>query len=189
MDEAQIKALIEAALAPAIKGAFGEFRSYFSEQLNPINERLSQFEVGTPETPTPTQETVSTPNNQAMEALTARLAQMEKMEADRQTELRQYKFQGELSSQVSKYDPLHQDMVKELLANRYANTVEKGGKYYTPQGSTLDEEVDGFFKSEVGSHFLKAPAATPGGTQKSNVPSNGNRDEPSLDDMLADMTF
>lgn len=194
MDETQVKALIEASLAPALKGAFKEFRGFFSEQLTPITERLNQFEaVPTPENqpePTSTKGAEGSTGNAAMDALTARLAQMEKLEAARQEEVRSYKFQNELSSYVGKHDPMHGDIIKELLANRYGSkAIEKDGKYYTPSGTTLDEEVDSFFKSEVGSHFLKAPATTPSGTQKTNVPSTGQKTNPSVEDMLADMTF
>lgn len=193
MDEATVKALIEASLAPALKGAFQEFRGFFSEQLSPINERLSQFETATtpePELSQPSGKGVESSSNPAMDALTARLAQMEKQEATRQEEVRSYKFQNELSSYVGKHDPMHGDIVKELLANRYGSkAVEKDGKYYTPSGTTLDEEVNSFFKSEVGSHFLKAPATTPSGTQKTNVPANGQKANPTVDDMLSDMAF
>lgn len=192
MDEAQVKALIEASLAPAIRGAFQEFRGYFQEQLEPISNRLSEFEVISQAPSVPqeqTRESKKGATDPAYEALTARLAQMEKLEADRQAELRTYKFGNELGSMVGKYDAIHSDLVKEVLSTRYAGkVVEKGGKYYTPSGSTLEEEVASFFGSDAGSHFLKAPQATPGGTKPSTNVS-ATKATPSVDDMLADMEW
>lgn len=193
MDEAQVRALIEASLAPAIKGAFSEFRGYFQEQLEPITSRLSEFEVASsaPSEPEPKAKSKGSPQESPeLTALTARLAQMEKMEADRQQELRSYKLDNYMGTSVGKYDAIHGDLVKELLSNRYGSkVVEKDGKYYTPKGTTLDEEIDGFFKSEAGSHFLKAPVTVPGGTQQTSKSTSGNKAEPSLDDMLADMSW
>lgn len=190
MDEEQVKKLIEASLAPAIRGAFQEFRGYFQEQLEPISSRLSEFEVATQPEPTKASKSTEAPTDPALSALTARLAQMEKMEADRQQELRSYKLDNHLSSSVGKYDAIHGDLVKELLSNRYGSkVVEKEGKYYTPSGSTLDEEIEGFFKSEAGSHFLKAPVTASGNQQSSKATNTGTKAEPSLDDMLADLQF
>lgn len=191
MDEEQVRKLIEASLAPAIKGAFAEFRGYFQEQLEPISSRLSEFEVQSAPAPSePKQNKSAEGSDPALSALTARLAQMEKMEADRQQELRSYKFDNHLSSSIGKYDAIHGDLVKELLSTRYGSkTVEKEGKYYTPTGSTLDEEIDGFFKSEAGSHFLKAPVTASGNQQSSKATNTGTKAEPSLDDMLSDMSW
>lgn len=194
MDEASIKALIEASLAPAIRGAFQEFRSYFQEQLEPLSAKLNEFEVATaasePEPAKrgrPAKESQESPE---LTALTARLAQMEQKEQERQAELKTYKFGNELQGLVGKYDAIQGDLVKELLSNRYGSkVVEKNGKYYTPNGTTLDEEVESFFKSEAGSHFIKAPATSGSGTAKTNVPSNGQKGEVSVDDMLADMEW
>jgi hypothetical protein len=193
MDEAQVKALIEAAMAPAIRGAFQEFRGYFQEQLEPLSAKLNEFEVATAAAVEPEPKAKSKGSSQEspeLTALTARLAQMEQKEQERQAELKTYKFGNELQSLVGKYDAIQGDLVKELLSNRYGSkVVEKNGKYYTPNGTTLDEEVDGFFKSEAGSHFIKAPTTSGSGTQKSNAAPSSNKAEPSVDDMLADMTW
>lgn len=193
MDEEQVRKMIEASLAPAIKSAFGEFRSYFQEQLEPISTRLSEFEAISQAPTEPQPEKITEGSGKpdaAFEALTARLNQMEKLEAVRQQELRDMKLDSFMGNSVGKYDTVHGDLVKELLSTRYGSkVVEKSGKYYTPTGTTLDEEIDGFFKSEAGSHFLKAPATVPGGTQKSNASSSGTKAEPSAQDMLDNLMW
>lgn len=192
MDEAQVKALIEASMASGIRGAFQEFRGYFQEQLAPLTKQLAEFEVASVPNaePEPKASKKAEGSNDAMAALTARLASMEKMEADRQVELKTYKFGNELSNNIGKYDTIHGDLVKELLSNRYGSKViEKDGKYYTASGTTLDEEIDGFFKSDTGSHFLKAPATTSSTTAKSSTTATGQKGEVSVDDMLADIAW
>lgn len=183
MTPEEVQAMMDKALAPALRGAFQEMRGYFQEQLAPITQRLSEFEVGVQEEP-------ATTVDPGVAALTARLAQMEKMEADRQQELRSYKLDNYMGSSVGKYDTIHGDLVKELLNNRYgSNAVEKEGKYYLPSGNTLDEEIDGFFKSEAGSHFLKAPVTTSGNQQTSKATVTSTKAEPTLDDMLSGISW
>ena len=189
MDEAQVKAMIEAALGSCLKSAFSEFRSHFAEQLSPINDRLSQFEASTTAAPlTPEVPEVPTANPETA-ALMQRLAKMETQEVERQQELRSYKFGNELTSNIAKYNPLHGDTVKELLNTRYAGKViEKDGQWYLPSGAKLSEEVDSFFKSDIGLHFTANPA-TGGGTVTSSAPTNQPKGKATADDMLADFTL
>lgn len=184
MDETQVLALINTALGSSLKSAFAEFRSYTNEQLKPISEKLASFEVAPLEP-----EVLSDPGSASpeMAALTARLAAMEKQESDRQAEVKAYKFSNDLGASISKVNPLHSELVKELLSSRYSSkAVEKDGEWYLPSGAKVSEEVEGFFKSDIGQHFIANPAVG-GGT----VPSVKTGDVPkapaTADDMLADM--
>jgi hypothetical protein len=80
-------------------------------------------------------------------------------------------------------------MLKELLSNRYGSkAVEKDGQWYLPSGAKLSEEVDGFFKSDMGQHFISNPAVG-GGTVASTSVSNAPKGTATSDDMFADMVI
>lgn len=193
MDESQIREYINTAMTSGLKSALGEFKSYFSEQINPINDRLSQFEAATQPSAElkPTAET-SAPANPETAALMERLAKMEKLEQSRQVELRQMKLDSALGTAVGKHNPLHGDMVKELLANRYgAKAIEKDGEWYLPNGSKLNEEVDSFFSSDAGMHFISNPSGQSLGTATAktpNAPQKSIKDMTS-DEMMADVSW
>jgi hypothetical protein len=119
-----------------------------------------------------------------------RLAKMEKAEQVRTAELQQMKLNAALGSAVSKYNPMHQELVKELLGNRYGTKAfEKDGEYYLPNGAKLGEEIDSFFGSEVGQHFLSNPSNASVGTKPSStlpvVPKKSLKDLTS-EEMLLD---
>lgn len=187
MDEESVLKLINTALGSSLKSAFAEFRSYTNEQLKPISEKLASFEVAPqePEVPEAAQGNASP----EMAALTARLAAMEKQEVDRQAEVKAYKFSNDLGSSISKHNPLHAEMVKEVLSNRYGSkAVEKDGEWYLPSGSKVSEEVESFFKSDVGQHFTANPAVG-GGTVAGTKPADSPKGAVSSNDMLADLAF
>jgi hypothetical protein len=189
MDEAQVLALIDKALGASLKSAFGEFRNYTAEQMKPLLAKLEEFEVAG-STPSAADEPVAPgASSPEMSALMSRLATMEKQEQDRQAEVKAYKFSNDLGSQVSKFSPIHGDMVKELLSSRYGSkAVEKDGEWYLPSGTKLSEEVDSFFKSETGQHFISNPAVG-GGTQSSTSVQNAPKGKVTSDDMFADMVI
>lgn len=194
MDETQIQEYINKAMTSGLKSALGEFKSYFNEQLNPISERLSQFEVATvpQEKQDTTQESPATQGSPETAALMERLAKMEKLEQSRQVELRQMKLDSALGTAVGKHSPMHGDMVKELLANRYGSkAVEKDGEWYLPNGSKLDEEVDSFFSSDAGMHFISNPSGQSLGTQTTKTPQAATKSfkDLSSDEMMADISW
>ena len=174
MTPEEIQKYINDAMSAGLRGAFQEFRGHFQEQLAPIAERLNAFEAGsTPSAPNVSDSRESAGTNPETHALMERLAKMEKQELVRQEELRAYKFQGELGSTIGKHSPLHSDLVKELLNSRYASTaVEKDGQWYLPNGSKLSEEVEGFFKSEVGQHFMANPSGKSANVTASSAVGN-----------------
>lgn len=188
MDEAAILKLIDTALGASLKSAFSDFRAHFSEQLSPINDRLAQFEAGTPPAQEAPDDNVPSSNPETA-ALMQRLAKMEQQEIVRQDELKAYKFGNDLSSAIGKYSPLHGDTVKELLATRYqGKAIEKDGQWYLPSGSKLTEEVDSFFKSDIGLHFTANPAVGGGSVGSKTTPAAQKADA-SVEDMLADIGF
>lgn len=192
MDEAAIKALIDQAIASGLKSGLDSFKSYFGEQLTPIKEQLGQFEVALTEPEPKPQEIPEATKSPETAALMERLAKMEKLEQERQAELRQMKFDGALSKTLGKHNPMHQEMVKELLANRYnSKAVEKDGEWYLPNGSKLSEEVDSFFTSDVGQHFVANPSGQNVGVPSSrSVPTPGKSTKDlTSDDMFADFTL
>lgn len=193
MDEAQIQQYINAAMTSGLKSALGEFKSYFTEQISPINERLSQFEAAPqPEAAKPNPEAQGNQGNPETAALMERLAKMEKLEQSRQAELRQMKLDSALGSAVGKHNPMHGDMVKELLATRYgAKAVEKDGEWYLPNGSKLNEEVDSFFGSDAGQHFLSNPSGQSLGTATAKAPNAPQKSFKDLtsDEMMADISW
>ena len=192
MDETQIQSYINAALTSGLKSALGEFKSYFTEQINPINERLSQFEVATAPQPDKVPAVEATPASPETSALMERLAKMEKLEMSRQAELHQMKLDSALGTAVGKHNPMHGDMVKELLANRYgAKAVEKDGEWYLPNGSKLAEEVDSFFGSDAGMHFLSNPSGQSLGTSTTKSPAAPQKSAKDMtsDEMMADVVW
>lgn len=194
MTPEEIQAYINTAMTSGLKSALGEFKNHFAELVNPINERLSQFEVATAplENPKDAASGATPSHNPETAALMERLAKMEKVEVARQAELRQMKLDNALGSAVGKHNPLHVDMVRELLANRYgAKAIEKDGEWYLPNGSKLNEEVDNFFGSDAGMHFLSNPSGQSLGTTATkppNAPQRGYKDL-TAEEMLADMSF
>jgi hypothetical protein len=183
MDEAQIQEYINKAITSGLRGALGEFKGYFTEQLSPINERLSQFEAASAApTPAAKEQDPASPLNAA---LMERLAKMEKAEQARTAELHQMKINAALGNAVGKYNPMHQELVKELLTSRYgAKAFEKEGEYYLPNGAKLGEEIDSFFGSEVGQHFLANPSNSSVGAKPSGkLPSTPKK---SIKDMTAE---
>ena len=192
MTEDEVQKYINAALTSGLKSALGEFKSYFTEQINPINDRLSQFEVATAPQPDKAPALEATPASPETSALMERLAKMEKLEQSRQAELHQMKLDSALGSAIGKHNPMHSDMVKELLATRYSSTaVEKDKEWYLPNGSKLAEEVDSFFGSDAGMHFLSNPSGQSLGTSttKSPVaPAKSSKDMTS-DEMMADVVW
>lgn len=190
MTPEEVQSYINTAMASGLKSALGEFKSYFTEQINPINERLSQFESApaSQEQPDP----VESQGNPETAALMERLAKMEKLEQSRQVELRQMKLDSALGSAVGKHNPMHGDMVKELLANRYgAKAIEKDGEWYLPNGSKLNEEVDSFFSSDAGQHFISNPSGQSLGTSTAKPPNAPPRSMKDLtsDEMMSDISW
>lgn len=194
MDKDEIQQYINQAMTAGLKSAFGEFQGYFKEQLkesiSPIQAKLMEFDV-VPEPTVPAPEDKPLTGSPETDALMQRIAKMEAAEQARLVELKQYKFTNELASAVSKYDPLHQDIAKELLTARYAGqAIEKDGSWYLKNGNKLTEEIDGFFKSEAGQHFIKNPAgASSGAKSSSKLPVDQSNPNPSSDEMLADWTL
>ena len=180
---------INQAITAGLKSGLGEFKKHFTAELSPIHERLLQFEavITDPATPDPTQPTESA--NPETSALMERIAKMEQAEQSRLAELRQMKLSNALGQAVGKHSPLHQDLVTELLSNRYgAKAIEKDGEWYLPNGSKLGEEIDSFFNSEAGLHFVKNPANASLGAESSSptrAPEKSVKDVTS-DDMFAD---
>ncbi len=205
MTPEEIQALIQASLdksLPAIiKGAFGELQSHFSEQLKPISERLSAFEVATE--PKDPQDSTELPqsNDPAFQALTKRLAKLEAdnkaladKEQQRAKEAEQLHFDNTLGkSLASKGNVLHQDLVTEILATRLRNgAVQKDGEWYTKDGAKLSEAVESFFGSEQGLHFLPSKHQNGINTPLTRQPASSGKVDPkdlSVDDMLEDMSF
>jgi hypothetical protein len=187
----ETKDYLDTALTSALKGSLGEFQKYFKEQLSPINERLSAFEAVTPATPPASPGTPETPES-TESALLARLAQLEASELSRVEELKQMKLDKALGDSVGKHNPLHADVVRELLATRYGSkAVEKNGEWYLPNGSKLSEEVDTFFGSEAGLHFLPNPAGESLGTKATKAPAASGKAAKDItsDDMFEDWTL
>ncbi len=191
-EKAEVQEYISQSMKEGLKSAFGEFQGYFKDQLkenlSPIQSKLAEFDVALPPNDPEPDRTNVPSGNPETDALMQRLAKMEKAEQERLQELRQYKFTNELASTVSKYDPLHQDIAKELLMARYAGkAIEKDGSWYLPSGNKLTEEIDGFFKSDAGQHFIKNPAGKSSGQQgSSKLPVAQGNPNPSSDDMLTD---
>lgn len=192
MTPEEIQSYINAAMTSGLKSALGEFKSYFTEQINPINERLSQFEVATAPQPDKALATDASPASPETSALMERLAKMEKLEMSRQVELHQMKLDQALGSAVGKHNPMHGDMIKELLATRYgAKAVQKDGEWYLPNGSKLAEEVDSFFSSDAGMHFLSNPSGQSLGTSTTKSPTAPQKSAKDMtsDDMMADVVW
>lgn len=191
MTPEEIQNYINNALASGLKTALSEFQEYFKAELGPVNERLAQFEEaltapsdpGQPVNPATSQNL--TDPDPASKVLMDRIAGLEKAEANRLEELRTMKLDSALISAVGKHNPLHLETVTELLANRYkAKAVEKNGEWYLPGGAKLAEEVDSFFKSESGSHFLPNPSGQSLGSASTNSKvAVGNK---SLKDLTAE---
>lgn len=191
-EKAEMQAYINEAMASGLKGAFKEFRGHFQEQLSPIAERLNAFEAASNPEPSPNvpvgESGDASPQTQA---LMERLAKMERQEVSRQEELKAYKFQGELTSTIGKHNPLHGEMVKELLNSRYGSTaVEKDGQWYLPNGSKLSEEVESFFKSDAGQHFVPNPSGKSANVVNSGAVGNSlPKGNFSSLEMMADMVL
>jgi hypothetical protein len=186
-----IEATVQAAIAPALKSGLEQFADHFKKELAPIAARLDEFEaIVTEPDPTPDKPDAGKPAAPETAALIERLAKMERLEEGRQAELRSMKLEAALGSAVGKHNPLHQDIVKEILSTRYGSkAVEKDGEWYLPNGSKLGEEVDSFFGSEAGQHFIANPAGKSLGTQAAKQPSAAPKSPKDLssDEMLAAM--
>lgn len=190
-EKAEIQTYINDAMTSGLKGAFKEFRGHFQEQLSPIAERLNAFEAAGQQEPANGSVDASGQSGSAdaqTHALMERLAKMERQEVERQEELRAYKFQGELGNTIGKHTPLHSDLVKEILSSRYGSTaVEKDGQWYLPNGSKLSEEVEGFFSSEAGQHFVPNPSSKSAKVVNSGSVNNTlPKGDVSAKDMLSD---
>ena len=188
MDEAT-KLYLDEALANVLKGALKELKKDLTTQMSasiaPINERLAQYEMTTAPQEKVDPSVTTTPETAA---LLERLQRMEKVEQERVVELQKLKFDGALNKLLGNHSPIHGDMVRELLANRYNKAIEKNGEWYLPNGSKLSEEVEGFFSSDAGRHFVANPA---GQTLDSHLSSkvsatSKSSKEISSDDMLQD---
>lgn len=189
MDEEQVKKLIDSALTAGLKQGFQEFREFFKGELQtsikPIQETLAGYEVATEPQHQPSGDLPP-----EYSALIERLAKMEQLEQQRQQELRDLKFNQFLNKSLAQHNPLHSELVAELLTNRYkAQAIEKDGQWLLPNGSTLAEEVSSFFKSDTGLHFLPNPSQQGGELPESGKPQTSGKAEPSLEEMLADMSF
>jgi hypothetical protein len=195
MTPEEIKSLIEvtvqASIAPALKSGLAQFADHFKKELAPIAARLDEFEaIVTEPDPTPDKADTGKPAAPETAALMERLAKMEQLEQSRQAELRSMKLETALGSAVGKHNPLHQDIVKEILSTRYGSkAVEKDGEWYLPNGSKLGEEVDTFFATEAGQHFITNPAGTSLGTQSAKQPATTPKSAKDMtsDEMLAAM--
>lgn len=192
MDETAVKKLIDDALAAGLKTGLNQFQEFFKKELAPIASRLDEFEAVVTEPAPPAEKPETSAANPETAALLERIAKMERVEQDRQAELSRMKFDSTLTNTLAKHSPLHGDVVKELLAARYsAQAVEKNGEWYLPNGSKLAEEVDSFFKSDAGQHFIANPSGQSLGTTTSSKPAATQKSfkELTSDEMLAEWSL
>lgn len=192
MDETAVKKLIDDALAAGLKTGLKQFQEFFKKELAPIASRLDEFEAVVTEPSPPAEKPEASAANPETAALLERIAKMERVEQDRQAELARMKFDSTLTSTLAKHSPLHGDVVKELLAARYsAQAVEKNGEWYLPNGSKLAEEVDSFFKSDAGQHFIANPSGQSLGTTTSSKPPTTQKSlkELTSDEMMAEWSI
>lgn len=193
MDEAQVKALIDTAIATGLKSGLASFQAHYEKQLKelvaPIAARLDEFEVITEQEKQPAAEPKDSPE---VKALMKRLEDMESRDRTREEELKSSRLSQALSKHIGGHSPLHAEAVTELLSQRVGKAVEKDGEWYLPSGLKLSEEVDNFFNSPVGLHFTANPAKGTSSDAGGSRSTGGTKKDPkdvTLDDMLADFSF
>jgi hypothetical protein len=194
MDEAQVKALIDTAIATGLKSGLASFQAHYTKQIEelvaPIAARLDEFEVITEQEKQPA--AAEPKDSPEVRALMKRLEDMENRDRAREEELKSSRLSQALSKHIGGRSPLHAEAVTELLSKRVDKAVEKDGEWYLPSGLKLSEEVDNFFNSPVGLHFtanpVKGSTSDAGGTRATGGTKKDPKDV-TLDDMLADFSF
>lgn len=161
MDEQQVKDLIAVALKEYTnvhsKTILEDVTAYVENRTSQLEDTLNTIQAPA------TQDTPDAPENPVDNALTARLALLEKELNETKTarqkqedESRRLKFSNSIQTAISSIpNVLHGDMLSELMYNRLAEGyTEKDGAFITKNGKTVEEEVKGFIDTEAGKHFL-----------------------------------
>lgn len=155
----EIQAYINEAMSAGLKSALSEFSAHFKSELGPVLSRLDAIEeIATTPQVLGKEDPEVLGSDPETAALLQRIQKMEKIEQERQDEMSRMKFAGALDKAVGKHNPQFGQDIKDLLALRLGTAIEKAGEWYLPSGSKLAEEVDTFFASDIGKHFLANPA-------------------------------
>lgn len=183
MNEDQVKDFIDKAISNGLKSGLSEFSKHFTEQLKPYNDRLAQFEEVL------TQPAPQEVSQDGSSALLERIANMENAEKARVKELQAMRLDAKVQDSISRFQPLHQETIKELLSNRYGKAIEQNGDWYLPNGKSIAEDVQEFFSSDVGSHFIPSKPKAGLGSGGEQLAGKANSKAATVDDMLLDTFF
>lgn len=151
MEESQVQALIDAALA---KQAV-DFEKMVGDILEPTMKTfMEDVKKSVDVKPEQKPAKAETALEQRIRVLEEQLTKAEEARIAQEKASASLRFDQELSQQLDGANPLHKSVVKELLSNRLkAEAVETDGKWLV-NGKTLQESTKAFFETPEGQHFL-----------------------------------
>lgn len=147
MDEAQVKALIDAALAKQAT----DFEKLVGDILEPTMKTFMEDVKKSVDTkPEGKPAKAETALEQRIRVLEEQLTKAEEARQAQEKASANLRFDQQLSQELDGANPLHKGIVKELLANRLkADAVETEGSWLV-NGKTLAEVTKSFFETPEG---------------------------------------
>ncbi len=147
-------------LKPTVDQLLGDVSKFMSEQITPLSDRLEKSE----KVQAQPKEEAKAPkdDSDSQDPVLARVKLLEqqlevasKEKANQEAQAKDMRFNQVLSQEIDKVTPMHKGVVSELLATRLrkeAQETETG--WLAKDGKNLSENVQAFFKSDEGMHFL-----------------------------------
>lgn len=150
-------------LMPAIADQVAkDLRSFLSEQISPLAERLADFESRYEQENTTAQDLTEEDSGESeASAMELRVKQLEQALADKEAAEKQSRFDSALRDAVetngAKFPKEAAAFLKATIAQQVSET--KGGKFLAKDGRDLSAVVKDFFSTDFGKHLLPSQAS------------------------------
>lgn len=167
-------------LKPSIDTLLGDVSKFMNEQIAPISDQikvLSQPKVETKVETKTTKEQLKEDNDPVLARVKLLEQQLEVAAKDKEAQdlkSQDLRFNEVLSKEIDKASPMYKGVVSELLATRLRKDAKETDLGWLANGKNLSENVNAFFESPEGQHFLPSKHQNGVGIQETKAPKAGS---------------